>query len=138
MVIVDQVRPPIESPALPEILAEIDSDRTTARGHSLLHFRSELPAGSGERHVIESGSFGCGYHVAVIATRKMVAVAGQRNVAVELVLVVDALEVELDLSGVKNLLQITAYLVAVRWKARIERSIVISIEARQRIVETIP
>src|SRR5690349_19948524 len=100
---VDDVRAPVESPALCEVLAEFDPDGATAGAHSLLRFACEQPGASCERHVIESGRFGGGYHVAVIVACQVVAVASPWNVAVELILVSYALEVQLDLSGIEDL-----------------------------------
>src|SRR5579864_8565498 len=65
----------------------------------------------------------------------MIAVAGERNVAVELILVIDSLEVELDLTAIEDFLEVAAYLVALGGKTGVEGSVVVAVEARQRVVQ---
>ena len=124
-----KVRTPIESPTLAEVHLEVDAGSAASGRRAVCDLRMEGSGGSQERHRIERGRLRRGNRAPVIAARELVPVPRQGDVAVELVLVVDRLEVKLDLAGGELPLEVAAQLIAPGGKARIQRPMVIAIKA---------
>ena len=102
VMVVRDIGAAIETPAIAEVLLEVSAEGITAGGCTLIDFRDKLAVGRLERGVIEGRRLGRIHDTAVVTACQVIAAAGQRNVTVELVPVIDALEVDLHLAGFGN------------------------------------